>query len=85
MMFWNGGLGAWGWVAMATGMVLFWTLVVVGIVWLVRSTGGSGYREAATADPQQLLASRFARGEIDEREYRERLAVLRGQGPGSSR
>lgn len=27
--------------------------------------------------PEQLLAERFARGEIDEDEYRRRLAVLR--------
>ncbi|WP_391858311.1 SHOCT domain-containing protein [Streptomyces silvisoli] len=27
--------------------------------------------------PEQLLAERFARGEIDEYEYRRRLATLR--------
>jgi putative membrane protein len=27
-----------------------------------------------------LLAERFARGEIDDEEYRHRLAVLRGEG-----
>jgi putative membrane protein len=31
--------------------------------------------------PEQLLAERFARGEIDEGEYRQCLAVLRGSGP----
>jgi uncharacterized membrane protein len=30
-----------------------------------------------TATPEQVLAARFARGEIDETEYRARLAVLR--------
>ncbi|MEU6537714.1 SHOCT domain-containing protein [Streptomyces sp. NPDC047000] len=30
--------------------------------------------------PEQLLAERFARGEIDEDEYRRRLAVLRDAG-----
>ncbi|MDX2648788.1 SHOCT domain-containing protein, partial [Streptomyces sp. PA03-1a] len=28
--------------------------------------------------PMQVLADRFARGEIDEEEYRRRLATLRG-------
>jgi putative membrane protein len=27
--------------------------------------------------PEQILAARFARGEISETEYRDRLAVLR--------
>jgi putative membrane protein len=30
--------------------------------------------------PEQLLAERFGRGEINEEEYRHRLAVLRGEG-----
>jgi putative membrane protein len=30
--------------------------------------------------PEQLLAERFARGEIDEEEYRRRLARLTGTG-----
>ena len=35
---------------------------------------------ASPGTPEQLLAERFARGEIDEEEYRHRLAVLRGEG-----
>ena len=33
---------------------------------------------SAPPAPERLLAERFARGEIDEEEYRRRLAVLRG-------
>jgi putative membrane protein len=33
--------------------------------------------------PEQLLAERFARGEIDESEYRARLDVLAGTAGGS--
>ncbi len=32
---------------------------------------------------EDILADRFAHGEIDEEEYRKRLEVLRGQGRGS--
>jgi putative membrane protein len=32
-----------------------------------------------TRGGEQVLAERFARGEIDEREYRERRATLRGR------
>ncbi|MCV7089766.1 MULTISPECIES: SHOCT domain-containing protein [Mycobacterium] len=83
MMFWYGhNMGWWGW-GMGIGMVLFWVLLIAGIVALVVYTTGDrrGYRipPAATPSvtPEQVLAARFARGEIDETEYRHRLAVLR--------
>ncbi|MFI6154969.1 SHOCT domain-containing protein [Kitasatospora sp. NPDC051170] len=53
-------------------------------------TGGPGGPGGAVYGPaaEQVLAERFARGEIDEEEYRRRLDVLRsadgpGSGPGS--
>ncbi len=40
---------------------------------------------APAAPPAEgILAGRFARGEIDEEEYRRRLATLRGDGPGQT-
>jgi hypothetical protein len=55
---------------MGTGMVLFWALIVVGIVALVSSNSGNqrGGRPAPgdAPSPERLLAGRFARGEIDE-------------------
>ena len=75
-------LSAWGWFGMTLGMVLFWGLVIAAIVWLVRAPG-RGDREPGVlpprATPEQLLAERFARGEIDETEYRGRLAALHGK------
>ena len=85
-MFWyDHGVGGWGWVGMTVGMVLFWGLVITGIVLLVRAVGRHDKTTAAPPPPdaEQLLAERFARGEIDETEYRDRLAALRGAtGPG---
>jgi putative membrane protein len=53
---------------------LFWITVIVGGFTLLR-------RRTAPRDPladaRTLLAERFARGEIDENEYYERLAALR--------
>ncbi|TGD89978.1 SHOCT domain-containing protein [Mycolicibacterium sp. CH28] len=84
MMFWyDHGMGGWGYAGMAIGMVLFWILVIVGIVALVRSIVGAPGARALPASlpshesPGQVLAARFARGEIDEAEYQQRLAVLR--------
>jgi len=55
-------------------------LVILGVVFLVRSwrTGAQPLvPQIAVLAPEQLLAGRFARGEIDETEYAHRLAVLR--------
>ena len=85
MMLWYGhGLGGWGYAGMAIGMVLFWALVVAGIVVLVRLASGdqTGHYLPSSEQPSaaELLAMRFARGEIGEKEYREMLAVLRERG-----
>ena len=55
-------------------------LVVVGVVaWAVlnasRSQAASSSRDPG---PEDVLAHRFARGEIDTAEYHERLEALRG-------
>ncbi|MDX3241376.1 SHOCT domain-containing protein [Streptomyces sp. ME18-1-4] len=56
-----------------------WAVLVVFAVLLFRSVSRSSDIGAAQPGPvpEQLLAERFARGEIDENEYRRRLAVLR--------
>ncbi|MBB3604477.1 putative membrane protein [Mycolicibacterium sp. BK556] len=85
MMFWSvHDMSGWGYAGMAVGMVLFWILVIVGIVALVRFSTGSAQAYQAPRypaypeSPEQLLAARFARGEIDDAEYQQRLATLRG-------
>lgn len=75
-------MGGWGYAGMAVGMVLFWVLLIVGIIALIRfslaaPTAGSAPPRRHTESPEQLLVMRFARGDIDETEYQQRLAVLR--------
>ncbi|MDQ1661661.1 MAG: putative rane protein [Blastococcus sp.] len=79
MMWWpNGGMSGGGWVMMAIGMVLFWGLIITGAVLLVRimNRPSGGTAPVDRPSPGQLLAERFARGEIDEDEYHRRLATL---------
>jgi putative membrane protein len=79
---WYGNnMKGWGYAGMGIAMVLFWALIIVGIVAMIRYGSGNqqGGRSpiSAAPPPEQLLAGRFACGEIDETQYRERLAVLR--------
>ncbi len=58
---------------MIIGMVIFWALVVAGIVALVRYAGNTSPTPSGTPPQQgptrrQILADRYARGEIDEEE-----------------
>ena len=62
---------------MGIGMVLFWVLIIAGIVALVMYVVGDRRTQQPSQSPDQILAARFARGEISETEYRDRLAILR--------
>ena len=81
MFWWGEGLSWWGYVLMSVSMVLFWGVVILGIVALVRYLGRSAQPAGDGGGPspsaEQLLAERFARGEIDEQEYQSRRAALR--------
>lgn len=71
---WGNGTG-WGLGLMTAGNLLVWILVAAGVVVLVRHLGRSR-PEDPRPTAEQLLAERFARGDIGEQEYRERLDVL---------
>jgi putative membrane protein len=77
MMYWGYGSG-WGYLLMAVSMVAFWGLVIGAIVLIVRAVSGGSTPAPPPTDPQRILAERFARGEIDQTEYHNRLAALRG-------
>jgi putative membrane protein len=84
MMYGYGGdWGIWGWVVMGIMMLLFWGGVAALVVLLVRAgrsgSGGGGYYPPGLGhdDPERILGQRFARGEIDETEYRARLDALK--------
>lgn len=89
-MYGDYGWGGGRWLVMVLMMLLFWGALAVLVVWLVRSTHGldRGPVPSPPAAPppssraHDLLAERYARGEIDEDEYIRRRAVLDGGGSG---
>ena len=68
---WNGS----DWVWMTIGMILFWG-ALVAVIWAIVRSKHDGSRPEQL-DATDTLAQRFARGEITEEDYRERLQVLR--------
>lgn len=81
--FWYGTSGWMAWM-MAVTMVAFWGLAVLGIAALVRYLIKVGTPRDTTAPritAEEILADRFARGDIDATEYQHDLDVLRGAHP----
>jgi putative membrane protein len=76
MYWWGSDMTGWAWLAMTITVILFWALVIAGVVALVRYVRKSGGATSVPSrpTPEQLLAERYARGEIDETEYRRGLA-----------
>ncbi len=71
---WHSGWGGW-WAVMPLAMLA----VVGGLLWILFRLSRASKDPAPDAvDPERLLDVRYACGEIDDNEYRHRLAVLRG-------
>lgn len=67
---WN-GFGIFGWLS----MLLFWILLILGVIALIRYIGRSGQnREGKT--PLEILKERYARGEINKKEFEEKKKDL---------
>ena len=70
-----GGFG-WWWF-MPIFMIIFWGLVIWGIVALVRGLSGSRGSDSSTTDSAlEVLKKRYARGEIKKEEYEEKKKNL---------
>lgn len=85
MMWYGGGGPGWGgWLVMSLSMLVFWGLLIWAIVAFVRWAGSSSSgaaRGSQPETPEQILARRFASGEIDRDEYRAALDELHARRP----
>jgi putative membrane protein len=72
-------MSGWGWLLMTLGMLGFWALVAVLAVALLRRPGPPQQPQPdqqPRPNPEEVLAQRLARGELDPDEYRQRLQTL---------
>ena len=78
-MHWADGWGWGSWFAMSLMMIVFWCLLIAGIVFLVRVAGGRREDEPTRDDrtPERILEERYARGEIDDEDFKRRRELLR--------
>ena len=70
----GGGMGFGG-----IGMILFWGLVIAGVVVLARwfgAFGPGGARRGGERTALDILRERYAKGEIDQREFEQKRRDL---------
>ena len=75
-MHWNDGWSSSSWILMTIAMVVFWALVIRALVAVIRWPD----RADPNRSPEQILAERFAAGEIDRDDYNQRLETLQSTG-----
>ncbi len=92
MMGWgNQGEGMWGMggFGMMIMMIFFWAIIIIGAILIIRyftaghrglSVGQGGGPVAAERDSLETLRERYAKGEIETREFEERKRILAGGG-----
>ncbi len=70
MMNWGNWTG-YGW-GMGFGwifMILFWALVILGVVYIVRALSRKAGRSGPEETPLDILKKRYAKGEITKEEF----------------
>ncbi len=70
---WGSGMGGWFII-----FPIFWILLIGALIFLGRRSWHRNRHFSLHSGAEQVLRERYARGEIDETEYRARLEVLRG-------
>lgn len=77
MMGWSGFGGMMGYGMMFFGWI-FWILIIVGLVYLIKwlmAQGKGGGAENRRAE--EILKERYAKGEIDKKEFEEKMKEIK--------
>lgn len=72
-MHWDYGWGmGFGWIF----MILFWVLVILGVVYLIKMIAGGAGKEEKRDTALDILKQRYAKGEITKEEFEEKKKDL---------
>ena len=71
---WGGNMM--GWFGGGLMMIVFWILLIVFIVWIVREISGRNSHHRSGSDALEILKERYAKGEIDKKEFEEKKKDL---------
>ena len=67
----GGGSFGGGYLGMFIG-IIFWILIIAGVVWLViKLTKNNQNNQDHKHDPLEILKARYAKGEIDKKEFED--------------
>jgi len=72
-----GYFGGW-WIVMMIGMVVFWGLIIAGLVLLIRYLAAQTPARAVPGTPVDILNRRLAAGEISTEEYENLRRKIEG-------
>lgn len=77
-MYYNMGNFGWGMGFGCIFMILFWTLIILGIIAMVKWLSGipAGVARSQGKTALDILKARYARGEIDQEEYQKKKQDL---------
>ena len=83
---WSASMSGWDWFWVIAGLVMVCALAGMGFAttWRYLRQSGRGAvsgPQTRSAGAEEVLAQRFARGEIGEDEYWQRVHALRAVGP----
>ncbi len=76
---WDFAGHGWGWIGVGmVHMLLFWALIILAIVTLVRYLSGTSSESTRETNkvPLDILKERYARGEIEKPDYEEKRREL---------
>jgi len=79
-MMWDYGehMSGWGWALTGFGMLLFWGVVITAVIVAIQyfRSPHVRFKDSTGPSPADILARRFALGEISEEEFLSRTRLL---------